>query len=369
MSSTPTDDEEAADSQTPSLIAVGGDPHGKETLLSDLDTWITPTERFYVRSHFPEAPDLAPSTYSLEITGAVDRPFTIGYDELLAMPSVEIVVTMECAGNSRSYVTPPAEGISFKHGAVGTANWKGVPLPALLRRAGLRDTAKEVLLEGADIGDEEEEGQTIRLGYGRSLPVTDAMSEDTIVAYQMNGEPLDPIRGYPVRLIAPRWYGMASVKWLTRVEALEQPYTGFFQKRRYILINEGEVQHDSWEPLSTLRVKSLITHPRHGEVVRVGQHTARGVAWSGDGDVVKVEASANGGRDWQEVSLVGPSSPTAWRQWEHSWSIDKPGHYILMARATDSVGNTQPASIPWNFRGYGNNGIHTIAVEVSQDRK
>ena len=367
MSTTPTNSEADAGSKTPGLINVPGDSHAKETPLSDLDTWTTPTERFYVRSHFPELPTLALATYRLEITGAVDRPFTIGYDELLTMPSVEIVVTMECAGNSRSYVTPPAEGLSFKHGAVGTAKWKGVPLPALLSRAGLRDTTKEVLFEGADIGDEEEEGQTVRLGYARSLPVADATSEETIAAYEMNGEPIRPVHGYPVRLIAPRWYGMASVKWLTRIEALEQPYTGFFQRRRYVLINEGEAPQDSWEPLSTLRVKSLITHPRHGEVVRVGQYTVRGAAWSGDGEVVKVEASVNGGRDWQEVSLVGPSSPTAWRRWEHSWSIGKPGHYILMARATDSVGNTQPASIPWNFRGYGNNGIHTIAVEVSQD--
>ena len=367
MSSTPADAEAAHNSQTPGLIDVTGDSLGKETHLSDLDTWITPTERFYVRSHFPDMPDLSPSTYSLEITGAVDAPFTVGYDELLDMPSVEIVVTMECAGNSRSYVTPPAEGISFKHGAVGTARWKGVPVSSLLRRAGLRDTAREALFEGADMGDEEEEGQTVRLGYARSLPMSDAMSDDTIVAYEMNGEPIEPLHGYPVRLIASRWYGMASVKWLTRIEALEQPYDGFFQKRRYILINEGETSDDSWEPVSTLRVKSLITHPRHGEVVRVGQYTIRGVAWSGDGDVAKVEASANGGRDWHEVSLVGPSSPTAWRQWEHSWRVDKPGHYILMVRATDSAGNTQPANIPWNFRGYGNNGIHTIAVEASQD--
>lgn len=369
MASTPTDTEAASDSELPGLTTVVEDPPGKETPLPALDTWITPTELFYVRSHFSGVPDLDPSTHSLEIGGAVDAPLSIGYDELLALPGKEIVVTMECAGNSRSYVTPPAEGIGFHHGAVGTASWKGVPLSVLLQRAGVRETAMEVLFEGADTGEEEEEGQTIRLGYGRSLPLEDALSDDTIVAYEMNGVPLSPAHGYPVRLIVPDWYGMASVKWLKRIEVLEEPYTGFFQKRRYVLIKEGEVASDSWEPLSTLRVKSLTTHPRHGEVVPAGQYTVRGVAWSGDGDVVRVEASTDGGRAWRDAKLVGSAAPAAWRQWELPWSVSKPGHYIVMARATDSAGNTQPTGIPWNFRGYGNNGIHTIAVEVSQSRE
>ena len=369
MASTPTDTEAASDSELPGLTTVAEDPPGKETPLPALDTWITPTELFYVRSHFSGVPDVDSSTHSLEIGGAVDAPFSIGYDELLALPGKEIVVTMECAGNSRSYVTPPAEGIGFHHGAVGTASWKGVPLSVLLQKAGVRETAIEVLFEGADSGEEEEEGQTIRLSYGRSLPLEDALSDDTIVAYEMNGAPLSPAHGYPVRLIVPDWYGMASVKWLKRIEVLEEPYTGFFQKRRYVLINEGEAEHVSWEPLSTLRVKSLTTHPRHGEVVPAGQYTVRGVAWSGEGDVVRVEASTDGGRAWRDARLVGSSAPAAWRRWELPWSVSKPGHFIVMARATDSAGNTQPTGIPWNFRGYGNNGIHTIAVEVSQSRE
>ena len=280
------------------------------------------------------------------------------------MPSTEVVATLECAGNSRSYVTPPAEGVRFRHGAVGNARWKGVRLSDVLSRDKVRETAKEILFEGVDVGEEEEEGETIQLGYARSLPVEVALDADTILAYEMNGEPLQPAHGYPVRLIFPGWYAMASVKWLTRIEVLEEPYQGFFQKRRYVFINEGETERHSWQPVTALRVKSLISRPRHGEVVQPGLYTVRGTAWSGEGEIARIEASTSGGRDWQEVSLVGPSIHTAWRQWELAWNVSRPGHYILMVRATDSAGNTQPANIRWNFRGYANNRIHTIAVEV-----
>ena len=238
----------------------------------------------------------------------------------------------------------------------------------LLSGAGPRETVTEVLFEGADFGEEEEEGEPLQLGYARSLPSGKALDRDTVVAYEMNGEPLEPAHGYPLRLIVPGWYGMASVKWLRRVRLLEEPFQGFFQKRRYIYINEGETEGLSWEPVTTLRVKSLITHPRHGEVVQPGPYTIRGMAWSGEGEVVRLEVSTDGGRSWQETRLIGPSVPTAWRQWEVPWRVSKLGHSILMARATDSAGSSQPASIRWNFRGYANNAIQAIAVEVS-DRK
>jgi DMSO/TMAO reductase YedYZ molybdopterin-dependent catalytic subunit len=237
-------------------------------------------------------------------------------------------------------------------------------LSDVLSRDKVRETAKEILFEGVDVGEEEEEGETIQLGYARSLPVEVALDADTILAYEMNGEPLQPAHGYPVRLIFPGWYAMASVKWLTRIEVLEEPYQGFFQKRRYVFINEGETERHSWQPVTALRVKSLISRPRHGEVVQPGPYTVSGTAWSGEGEIARIEVSTSGGRDWQEASLVGPSVHTAWRRWELPWNASRPGHYILMVRATDSAGNTQPADIGWNFRGYANNGIHTIAVEV-----
>ena len=272
-----------------------------ETSLPSLDTWITPVDRFYTRSHFSEVPDLDASGYHLKVEGAVSSPLSLSYDELRALPSKVVVATLECAGNSRSYVTPPAEGLSFRHGAVGNARWTGVPVSELLSADMLQGTATEVLFEGSDVGEEEEEGETLQVRYARSLPLEVAFHADTILAYEMNGEPLQPAHGYPVRLIVPGWYAMASVKWLTRIEVLEEPFEGFFQERRYVFINEGETERQSWAPVTALRVKSIISRPRHGEVVQPGLYTIRGNAWSGDREITGVEASTSGGRDWEEA--------------------------------------------------------------------
>ncbi len=354
-------------SQQHELIPLSEDPLCRESVLTSLDTWITPVERFYIRNHFSEIPAPDMSTWRLEINGEVRQPLSLSFDDLLALPARELAMTMECAGNSRSYVTPPAEGLTFRHGAVSTARWKGVPLSViLLDEARLKSTAREITFKGADHGEEEEEGIPLRIDYQRSLPLDKALHPDTILAYEMNGQPLPPAHGYPLRLIVPGWYGMASVKWLVNVHASAESFQGFFQKRRYVFINEGVESPASLDraPVTTLKVKSLITSPRHGEVIPQGPITIRGLAWSGQGEVRKVEVSTEESNSWQEAKLIGESVPNTWRMWEHTWDAFQPGHYIIMVRATDSSGNTQPASIPWNFRGYANNSIHTIAVEV-----
>ena len=346
------------------LIPVSDDPLCRESTLSSLDTWITPTERFYIRNHFSDAPNLDRAKWHLVIDGEVRQPLSLSLADILMMPSNELVMTMECAGNSRSYVTPPAEGLAFRHGAVSAARWKGVALNTLWEQVGLKDTAAEVVFEGADYGREEEDGVAFDLHYRRSLPLEMARHPDTLLAYEMNGEELPSAHGFPLRLVVPRWYGMASVKWLTRINVLDKPFDGFFQQRRYVMINEGPEDTLAREPVTGLKVKSLITNPRHGEVVQPGPCTIRGFAWSGDGEVTSVEVSSDGGRHWQDTTLLGESEPNAWRQWEFVWEASNSGHFILMARATDSQGNTQPNTIPWNFRGYANNAIHTIAIEV-----
>lgn len=351
---------------TDDLNVVSWDPPCSETVLSGLDSWITPIERFYVRSHFSAIPDIDVSSWRLKVEGEVDTSMELSYEDLRSLPTRSLIVTLECAGNSRSYLTPPAEGLRFGHGAVGNAEWTGVPLSELLLRAGPKKEVTEVLFEGADLGEEEEEGLTLQLGYARSLPIEQAMSEDTLVAYLMNGEPLEPSHGCPARLVVPGWYGMASVKWLHRVSLLSRPYQGFFQSRRYVNITDGE-SLPQWEPVTSVQVKSLITRPRHGEVVSQDQYTVHGVAWSGVGTIKRQELSTDGGRSWQEAELLEPESAYAWRRWKFQWTSLTPGHFILMARATDSTGNTQLATVPWNFRGYANNSIHTIAVEVPKE--
>ena len=346
------------------LVPVSEDPLCRESSITSLDTSITPTERFYVRNHFSNIPDLNTSTWRLVVDGQVNHSLNLSFADILSLPSKEMVMTMECAGNSRSYLTPPAEGLAFGHGAVSTARWKGVPLATFLDKAGLKGTAREIVFEGADYGREEEDGVAFDLKYRRSLPLDNALHADTLLAYEMNGEALTPAHGYPLRLVIPGWYGMASVKWLVHINVWDQPFDGFFQKRRYVLIDEGVETSLDREPVTTLKVKSLITSPRHGEVIQQGPFTIRGLAWSGEGEVEKVEVSTEGGDNWQEASLLGKPDSNSWRQWELIWHASRPGHFIFMARATDSAGNTQPKTIPWNFRGYANNSIHTIAVEV-----
>ena len=358
------DEMKRSDPGHPHPVLVSADPLCKEAPLTTLDSWITPTERFYIRNHFSEIPSLNVSRWRLVMEGHVHHPLDLSLSDILAQPDKEIAATMECAGNSRSYVTPPAEGLAFGHGAVGTARWRGVPLFLLLNRAGLKETAREVVFTGADYGREEEHGIALDLDYRRSLPLDKALDPETLLAYEMNGEALTPAQGYPLRLMVPRWYGMASVKWLIHIEVRDRPFDGFFQRRRYVFINEGVENSLDREAVTALRVKSLITSPRHGGIIPPGACTIRGLAWSGQGTVERVEVSTDTGHSWRDASLAGEPDPNAWRQWELIWDPPGSGHYILVARATDSAGHTQPAIIPWNFRGYGNNSIHTIAVEV-----
>ena len=342
---------------------VSEDPDAREALLPSLNSWTTPTERFYARSHFSDIPQ-ADDSWRLTVDGEVEHPLDLALSDLLSMPSRTLAATLECAGNSRLYLSPPAEGIGFLHGAVGNAEWTGVPLRDLLSRAAPKPGAVEALFEGADVGEEEEEGETLEVKFARSLPLEKAMHPDTLVAYRMNGEPLLPVHGSPLRLIVPGWYGMASVKWLRRISLLSEPFQGFFQGRRYVYITSGEAQ-ERWEPVTTLKVKSLITRPRHGEVVRRGPYVVEGAAWSGDGPIARVQVSLDGGDDWRDAELFGPEAPGAWRRWRLRWDASTLGHFVLMSKATDSAGNVQPASVPWNFRGYANNAIHSIAVEVA----
>jgi len=322
------------------LIQVSEDPLCRESTLISLNTWVTPTERYFIRHHFSDVPNWDRSTWHLVIDGEVRRPLNLSFADMLAMPSKEVVMTMECAGNSRSYVTPPAEGLAFRHGAVSTARWKGVPLYALLEQAGLKDTAVEVVFEGSDSGREEEDGVAFDLHYRRSLPLEKARHPDTLLGYEMNGQVLTADHGFPLRLVVPRWYGMASVKWLTRIHVLDQAFEGFFQKRRYVMINQGPENALEREPVTALKVKSLIASPRHGEVIQPGACTIRGFAWSGEGEVKRVEVSTDGGLSWQDAALRGESDPNAWRQWEFMWQTSFPGHFIVMVRATDSTDNT-----------------------------
>ena len=352
------------------LNHVSYDPLVKESRVANLGSFITPTENFYIRNHYLEVPDFSETTWKLEVKGHINSPLSLSMNDIRALPKKELDITLECAGNSRSYMMPQAEGIQFNHGAVSTGRFRGVSLNTILSLAGLKSTAKEIIFSGGDLGTEEEDGAVFSntLTYQRSLTLDQVRNENILLAYEMNGYPLTRDHGFPLRLMVPRWYGMASVKWLVSIEATEHSFNGFFQKNRYVLIPEGAEGTTLGEPITKLAVKALISTPRHGEVIHKGPFTFSGFAWSGWGHITKVEVSVDGGATWGEARLINNQSDTAWSKWEFTWQANNTGHFIVKARAYDSKGNIQPSNAPWNFRGYANNCIQSIAIRVASKR-
>jgi DMSO/TMAO reductase YedYZ molybdopterin-dependent catalytic subunit len=242
---------------------------------------------------------------------------------------------------------------------VSTGTWTGVPLARVLERAGLKPEAIEVLVTGVDHGTPKDGPGDIP--FARSLPREKALHEDTLLALEMNGEPLPPAHGAPVRLLVPMWYGMASVKWVGQIEAITEPFQGYYQKKRYIYdLADGATP----PPVREMRVKSIIVTPAEGETVRPGRTIVRGKAWSGNGEIVKVEVALDGADTWQPATLLESPGPYAWREWEWEWQAADPGRHALRARATDSTGARQPDAPQWNKYGYGNNAVRPIAVNV-----
>jgi DMSO/TMAO reductase YedYZ molybdopterin-dependent catalytic subunit len=350
-----------------SLEVISREPACAETPLGELDAPLTPVDRFFVRNHFP-TPLLDPSRWRLSVSGAVERPMELSLRELRELPSRRVIATMECAGNSRRAVYPPAEGVPWNHGAVGTAEWEGVPLAAVLRRAGLADSAREVILEGADRG--REPGADGEIPYAMSLPLEKAQEPDTLLATRMNGEPLTAAHGAPVRAIVPGWYGMASVKWLTRVVASPAPFLGFYRTHAYVLVPEGPDSSAPTVPVTRLRVKSIITWPTEGTVLPRGTYTIRGAAWSGEGAVERVELTTRPIRSerevggWLTAQLSEAASPHAWVRWECPVELRAAGHFVIRVRAFDRRGNAQPLHPPWNFRGMATNSVHAVRITV-----
>ncbi|HEX8229347.1 MAG TPA: sulfite oxidase [Chloroflexia bacterium] len=340
------------------LVVVKQEPFNAETPLFALREYLTPTENFYVRSNFP-VPTIAGDTWRLRVGGAVAQPVEFTLADLLSMPSRELLATLECAGNGRTGFAPLPQGEPWGVGAVGTARWRGVSLALLLERAGLNAGAVEVLFEGADRGVPA--AGSAEAPFARSLPLDKALHPDTLLAYEMNGAPLPLGHGGPVRLLVPGWYGMASVKWVASMSVLQQPFTGFYQKDRYVLDFPGSSET---LPVREMQPRALITSPTSGGVVAPGSHIVSGVAWSGRGTVASVEVSVEGGGPWRAARLLDPPAPYTWRRWEFDWTPSKLGRHVLRARSIDDEGNAQPDLAPWNRLGYCNNSVQAVVVDV-----
>ena len=341
------------------LVAIENEPQIGETPHRALDAWLTPNPHFYVRNHF-SIPDIRCSAWRLSIDGLVTRERRYSLPQLKRLPRVTLPVTMECAGNNRSDLHPPTPGNQFQNGAVSTAYWAGVRLSDVLKTAGIGKGAREVLFEGHDTG--RPEPGTSEMPYTRSLPLDVALHPDTLLAYEMNGQELPKEHGHPLRLIVPGWYGMASVKWLSRLKVLDTDYSGYFQGYKYVI----EDEKGRTVPLTTIGVKSLIGSPSEGATTSMGKVCVTGMAWSGEERIAQVDFSSDNGTTWDRAEIVGPSEQYAWQKWHHTWNPAAPGNYNLMSRAIDVRGNVQPMKSRWNRLGYMVNGVKPVSVTVAE---
>jgi anti-anti-sigma factor len=342
------------------MIVHRADPLNCETSIPALmGGMVMPNPRFYVRNHF-QVPKLDPSSWRLNVIGLVERPLSLSLRDLVKMPSHVHFVTLECAGNGRSLLSPRVNGEQWNLGAVSTAEWTGVPLAEVLQRAGVKAGAREVVFRGADSGKLDGRNEPIR--FERSLSVDEAHWCEGLLAYAMNGEKLPIQHGYPLRLIVPSWYAVASVKWLTEINVISQPFSGHYQTGAYFFEwqKNGEVIR---EPVSLQRVRSLITEPEPHSEVEQGDLPIRGVAWSGAAPIARVEVRICEG-PWQEARLLGERKRHSWQGWELIAHLGEHGSAVISARATDMAGRTQPDSPEWNRLGYGNNAVQQVRVDV-----
>ena len=340
------------------------DPLNLEMPFETLRDFITPTESFYVRTHFP-IPKIEKRDWRLRVEGEVENLFELRYDDLLKMETRTIQATLECAGNNRNFLEPKVKGVQWGLGAVGTAEWTGVPLSILLEHAGVKSSAREVILEGADGGElREPKRPSGNVHFARSIPIAKAR-EDVLLAYRMNDVDLPPENGFPLRAIVPAWYAMASIKWLQRITVTDRAFTGYYQTLDYAYwARRGDTAE--LVPITEMQVKAEIARPVAGDILPANSNVrVHGAAWTSDAEITMVELTTDGGSTWNKAKLVGEAKANAWRLWEFDWETPaKPGKQTLIARATDSNGRTQPIERDPDRGTYMINHLLPIEVEV-----
>ena len=346
------------------LISRGEQPLNLEMPFASLEEFITPNEQFYVRCHFP-IPEINAEMWRLRVEGAVRSPVELTYAALRELPAHTITATIECAGNGRSFLEPKVKGVAWDLGAVGNAEWTGVLLRDVLERAGVNESAHEVILEGADRGEIKEAPRPPgEIHYARSLPLEKARG-DVLLAFALNGKPLTPEHGFPLRAVVPGWFGMAAVKWLQRIIVTDAPFNGYYQSIDYTYWERRDGM-PTLVPLREMQVKAQIARPRMHELVPAATlYRVHGAAWGGEDAIANVEISVDGGAKWEPVALLGDAMKNAWRLWEFQWQTPaQPGKQTLIARATDTAGRTQPRERVVNYGTYMINHLLPIEVEV-----
>jgi DMSO/TMAO reductase YedYZ molybdopterin-dependent catalytic subunit len=338
-------------------------PEDLESPVEYFTTWITPIDSFFVRQHLPR-PKIDIATFHLTIGGNVATPLQLSVADLRKMPQVKLPATLECAGNGRRNFQPRMPGLLWSKGAIGNAEWGGVRVADLLKKAGVTATAKWGNVNGADVG------VATTPDFIRSIPIAKMMHPSTLIALDMNGQPLPEIHGGPLRLIVPGWDGASWVKWVNDIKLEQKPSDGFYfaTAYRYPKFNPPPgiaPKPEDMEVLEGMAVKSLFARPSDKGTVKMGSAVPlQGVAWAGEERVVRVEVSTDGGAKWMDAKLSSQNYPFAWRLWTAEWKPSRPGHYILCSRATDTAGRVQPIEAPWNPSGYLWNAIDRIGVTV-----
>ncbi|MFO0845354.1 MAG: sulfite oxidase [Gemmataceae bacterium] len=354
-----------ADAKGDPRLVQSKEPLNLEMPFAAAKEFLTPTGLHYVRNHY-DLPVIDPSTYRLVVTGAVKRKLSLTLDDLQKLKGVTRPVTLECAGNGRSLLSPKAKGVQWGLGAVSTAEWAGVPLSAVLEMAGVEPGAVEVIFEGKDKGDPKKEIQPAEpVAFARSLSLEKANRPETVLAWGLNGKELPREHGYPLRAVVAGWYGMASVKWLTRVIVTKTPFWGFDQTIDYAVWSNGDDGLPRLTPITAMQPKASIASPAAGAELLAGQEVrVHGAAWAGEADVARVEVSTDGGKTWAVAKLLDRPTPFCWRRWEYRWTPGVAGPAVLLVRATDSRGQAQPLKHDANRRNYMINFVAPTAVTV-----
>src|SRR3954453_5772542 len=340
-------------------LALATRNHGMP--LESLRYDVTPPGLHYVLVHF-DIPMVDPDSWRLDITG-VDWPMSLTLDDLRRRPAITQRVTLECAGNGRARLTPRPVSQPWLVEAVGTADWTGTPLSLLLQEAGLPADAVDVVFTGADHGVE----RGVEQDYARGLSVADALRAEVMLVYAMNGEPLPPQHGFPLRLVVPGWYGMTPVKWLTSIEVLNRPFDGYQNSVAYRMKTDAD---EDGEPVTRIRPRALMVPPgwpdfmSRARFARAGWHAIEGRAWSGTAPVARVEISCDGGSTWSDARLDPPPEQRwSWRRWTYQW--DAPvGEHELVVRVTGAHDGGPPVDQPWNRQGMANNLVQRVPVTV-----
>lgn len=328
------------------LVPYGGNNYGLPVEFQT--SFITPTETFFVRSNGP-VPEVDPDAWRLEVGGLVDSPLSLSLAELHGFPAVTMTAFLECAGNSRTTFEPKAEGTPWHNDAISNATWTGTPLAGILAQAGVKSEAVEIVCQGLDFAE-----------MRRGLPIANALDPSTLLVWEMNGAPLTVPHGAPVRLLVPGWGGIASTKWLASLMLVDRPFTGFYNANNYVMTS---ATGEKLAPVREMPPKSIIVEPASGASLPAGKQRVRGFAWSGLGDVARVEVSVDGG-DWFEAAIDQRAGRFSWVEFSFDWNTT-PGSHEIRSRATDARELTQPEKPNWNAKGYQMNAIQAVNVTVA----